>query len=116
MKNISTKYISIFSFFLLLGLTSCDNALDVDLPSNQLSSKTVYASDPTAEAAVNGIYQSMVADFYYNRVHSLLGQTADELVPRTGIANVYSSNEIPDTDGTINGNWGELYKTIYNAN
>ena len=116
MKNISTKYTYIFSFFLLLGITSCDDALDVDLPSNQLSSETVYASDPTAEAAVNGIYQSMVTDFFYNRVHSLLGQTADELVPRTGIANLYSSNEIPETDGTINTNWSELYKTIYNAN
>lgn len=63
MKNISIKYTSIFSFFLLLGITSCDNALDVDLPSNQLSSESVYASEPTAEAAVNGIYQSMVADF-----------------------------------------------------
>lgn len=116
MKNISIKYTSIFSFFLLLGITSCDNALDVDLPSNQLSSESVYASEPTAEAAVNGIYQSMVADFFYNRVHTVLGETADELVPRTGIANIYSSNEIPETDGTINTNWGELYKTIYNAN
>ncbi|WP_121329660.1 RagB/SusD family nutrient uptake outer membrane protein [Flavobacterium sp. 81] len=116
MKNISTKYISIFSFFLLLGLTSCDNALDVDLPSNQLSSESVYSTESTAEAAVNGIYQSMVADFYYYRVHAVLGQTSDELVPRTGIANVFSSNEIPETDGTINTNWGELYKTIYNAN
>jgi hypothetical protein len=116
MKNISTKYTYIFSFFLLLGLTSCDNALDVDLPSNQLSSESVYSTETTAEAAVNGIYQSMVADFYYNRVHSVLGETADELVPRTGIANIYSSNEIPETDGTINSNWGELYKIIYNAN
>ncbi|MFH7018374.1 RagB/SusD family nutrient uptake outer membrane protein [Flavobacterium sp. FlaQc-47] len=116
MKNISTKYTCIFSFFLLLGITSCDDALDVDLPSNQLSSESVYATEATAEAAVNGIYQSMVADFYYSSVHSVLGQTADELVPRTGIANVYSSNEIPETDGTINSNWGELYKTIYNAN
>lgn len=116
MKNFSTKYTYIFSLFLLLGLISCDDALDVDLPSNQLSSENVYSTESTAEAAVNGIYQSMVADFYYNRVHALLGQTADELVPRTGIANVYSSNEIPETDGTINSNWGELYKTIYNAN
>jgi len=116
MKNNSNKYTYIFSFFLLLGITSCDDALDVDLPSNQLSSESVYSSETTAEAAVNGIYQSMVTDFYYNRVHSILGQTADELVPTTGIANVYSSNEIPETDGTINTNWGELYKTIYNAN
>jgi hypothetical protein len=116
MKNISTKYAYIFSFFLLLALAGCEESLEVKLPGNQLSSETVYASDPTAEAAVNGIYQSLVADFYYNRVHSVLGQTADELVPRTGIANVYSSNEIQETDGTINSNWGELYKTIYNAN
>jgi hypothetical protein len=116
MKNISTKYISIFSFFLLLGLTSCDNALDVDLPTNQLSSESVYSTEATAEAAVNGIYQSMVADFYYNRIHSVLGQTADELIPRTGIANIYSSNEIPETEGTINSMWTESYKLIYNAN
>ncbi|GGF24103.1 RagB/SusD family nutrient uptake outer membrane protein [Flavobacterium limi] len=116
MKNISTKYTCIFSLFLVLGLTGCEEALEVELPRNQLSSKTVYTSDPTAEAAVNGIYQSMVADFYYNRIHSVLGQTADELVPTNGLATVYSSNEIQETDGTINTNWGELYKTIYNAN
>ncbi|CAD0002654.1 RagB/SusD family nutrient uptake outer membrane protein [Flavobacterium chungangense] len=116
MKNISTKYTYIFSLFLLLGLAGCEESLEVELPRNQLSSKTVYISDPTAEAAVNGIYQRMVSNFYYNSVHTVLGQTADELVPRTGIANVYSSNEIPDTDGTMNSSWGELYKTIYNAN
>lgn len=116
MKNISTKYTYIFSLFLLLGLAGCEESLEVELPRNQLSSKTVYISDPTAEAAVNGIYQRLVSNFYYNSVHTVLGQTADELVPRTGIANVYSSNEIPDTDGTINSSWGELYKTIYNAN
>ncbi|CAD0002383.1 RagB/SusD family nutrient uptake outer membrane protein [Flavobacterium salmonis] len=116
MTNIATKYTYIFSLFLLLGLAGCEESLEVELPRNQLSSKTVYESDPTAEAAVNGIYQSMVADFYYSTVHAVLGQTADELVPTTGIANVYSSNEIPVTDGTMNGNWGDLYKTIYNAN
>lgn len=116
MKNIFTTYTCIFSLFLLLGLTGCEESLEVDLPRNQLSSETVYESDPTAEAAVYGIYQSLVADFHYNRVHSILGQTADELVPSNGIATVYSSNELQDTDGTINSNWGELYKTIYNAN
>ncbi|OXA95900.1 RagB/SusD family nutrient uptake outer membrane protein [Flavobacterium hercynium] len=116
MKNISTKYTYIFSFFLFVGLTGCDDALDVELPSNQLSSETVYTSDATADAAVNGIYQSMVAGFYYDQVYSILGQTSDELIRTNGLANVYGTNEIPETDGTINSNWGELYKTIYNAN
>lgn len=116
MKNISTKYTYIFSLFLLLGFTGCDDALDVDLPSNQLSSETVYASNTTAEAAVNGIYQSMVASFYYDYMHSVLGQTSDELVPTNGLANVYSSNEITEIDGSMSSMWTELYKTIYNAN
>ncbi|PXY45966.1 RagB/SusD family nutrient uptake outer membrane protein [Flavobacterium hydrophilum] len=116
MKNFSIKYTYIFSFFLLTGLTGCDDMLDVDLPVNELSSENVYVSDPTAEAAVNGIYQSMVASVYYDNLHRILGQTADELIPRTGIANVYSSNEIPDIDGSIGTMWTELYKTIYNAN
>lgn len=116
MKNTATKYTYIFSLFLLLALAGCEESLEVELPRNQLSSKTVYESDLTAEAAVNGIYQSLVTDFYYSTVHAVLGQTADELIPTTGIATVFSSNEIPVTDGTINGNWGELYKTIYNAN
>jgi hypothetical protein len=116
MKNYSTKYTCIVSFFLVIGLTGCDNVLDVDLPSNQLSSSTVYASDPTAQAAVNGIYQSLVASAYYNELHTILGQTSDELIPRTGIANVYSSNEIIENDGLIGSMWGQFYKTIYNAN
>lgn len=116
MKNISTKYISIFSFFLLLGLTGCDSALEVDLPSNQLSSETVYGSDATTEAAVNGIYQSMVTGFYYNQIHSVLGQTSDELVLRSGLTNAYNTNEITEIDGAMSSMWTELYKTIYNAN
>ncbi|MCR4029637.1 MULTISPECIES: RagB/SusD family nutrient uptake outer membrane protein [Flavobacterium] len=116
MKNISTKYIAVFSFSILLGLTSCDSALEVDLPSNQLSSETVYASDATTEAAVNGIYQSMVAGFFYNQVHSILGQTSDELILASGLTNTANTNELIETDGTMSSMWTELYKTVYNAN
>jgi hypothetical protein len=116
MKNISIKHTYIFSFFLLLGLTSCDDMLEVDLPSNELSSTTIYASDPTAEAAVNGIYQSMVTGTYYNYLHTVLGETSDELIPKTQLDNVYTTNEIPVTDGTNGSMWTEFYKTIYNAN
>jgi hypothetical protein len=116
MKNIFTKYTYIFSFFLLAGLTGCDDMLDVDLAVNEISSETVYISDATADAAVNGIYESMVTSFYYNNLHHVLGQTSDELIPKNRIATVYSSNEIEEIDGTIGSMWSELYKTIYNAN
>ncbi|WP_289661260.1 RagB/SusD family nutrient uptake outer membrane protein [Flavobacterium panacagri] len=116
MKNNSIKYSYIFSFFLLMGLTSCDEMLDVDLPSNELSSATIYASDPTAEAAVNGIYNSINVSTYYSSLHYVLGQTSDELIPKTQLVNVYTSNEMIDTDGTTSSMWTEFYKTVYNAN
>jgi hypothetical protein len=116
MKNNSIKYSYIFSFFLLVGLTSCESLLEVELPSSELSSATVYASDATAEAAVNGIYQSMVTLTYYNSLHIIPGQTSDELLPVSLIENVYTTNEIPFTDGTNGSMWTEFYKTIYNAN
>nr|WP_315242212.1 RagB/SusD family nutrient uptake outer membrane protein [uncultured Flavobacterium sp.] len=116
MKKNSLKYTYLFSFFLLIGLTGCDDILEVELPSNEFSSATVYASDPTAEAAVNGIYQSMVSITFYNYLHGTLGQTSDELIPRTGLSNVYITNEILEADGNVSVMWTELYKAIYNAN
>ncbi|WKL50132.1 RagB/SusD family nutrient uptake outer membrane protein [Flavobacterium pectinovorum] len=116
MKNNSIKYTYIFSFFLLMGLTSCESLLEVELPSNELSSATVFGSDATAEAAVNGIYQSMVTTTYYSALHTIPGQTSDELLPVSLIENVYTTNEIPITDGSNGTMWTELYKTIYNTN
>ncbi|KUJ61421.1 hypothetical protein AR687_13375 [Flavobacteriaceae bacterium CRH] len=116
MKNNSIKYTYIFSFFLLIGLTGCDDMLEVDIPINELSSETVYASDPTAEAAVNGIYQSMVTVSYYNSLYIIPGQTSDELILKTLLSNPYTTNEIIDTDSSISTMWTEFYKTIYNAN
>ncbi|WP_281638255.1 RagB/SusD family nutrient uptake outer membrane protein [Flavobacterium marginilacus] len=116
MKNNFIKHTYIFSFFLLIGLTSCDNLLEVDVPSEQLSAQTVYASEPTAEAAVNGIYQSMVKISYYNSLNIVLGQTSDEFIPKTLLSSVYTTNEIIDTDSSISTMWTEFYKTIFNAN
>ncbi|AWK06659.1 RagB/SusD family nutrient uptake outer membrane protein [Flavobacterium crocinum] len=116
MKNNSIKYIYIFSFFLLIGLTGCDDMLEAELPINELSSEVVYASDPTAEATINGIYQSMVTNTYYNSLHTILGQTSDELILKTQLSNVYTTNEMIDTDSSAGTMWTEFYKTIYNAN
>lgn len=116
MKNNSIKYTYIFSFFLLIGLTGCDDMLEAELPINELSSEVVYASDPTAEATINGIYQSMVTNTYYNSLHTILGQTADELILKTLLSNVYTTNEMIETDNSAGAMWTDFYKTIYNAN
>lgn len=116
MKNNSIKYTYIFSFFLLAALASCDSLLEVELPSNELSSTTIYASDPTAEAAVNGIYQSMLTYPFYGSLHVDLGEASDELILKTQNQNVYTSNEIPVNDGNNGSSWAAFYKTVFNAN
>ena len=114
-KGIKTlKYLS--TGFLLFAAMSCDNMLDVNLPTSELDSSTIYQSDETAEAAVNGIYASMVTSTYYNALHTVLGETSDELVLNTLLDNVYTSNEIPVDDSYMSSMWTELYKTIYDAN
>lgn len=117
MKNNSIKYIYIFSFFLLIGLTSCDEMLDVEIPINQLESENIYVSDNTAEATVNGIYQSMVTGLtFVNNIHYMPGETSDELILRSQLTDVYNTNEIIETDGGVIAMWSDFYKTIYNAN
>ncbi|OMQ07799.1 RagB/SusD family nutrient uptake outer membrane protein [[Flexibacter] sp. ATCC 35103] len=116
MKNNSITFRYIFSFLLLTGFTGCEEILDVELPSSEFSSSTVYATDATAEAAVNGIYQSMVTNTFYGSLHITLGQTSDELILKTQLNNVFGTNEITTEDGEMNSMWTSFYKTIYNAN
>lgn len=117
MKNNSIKYTYIFSFFLLLGLTGCDEMLEVEIPINQMESENIYVSDATAEATVNGIYQSMVTGLtFVSNIHYVPGETSDELILRTQLTDVYTTNEITEIDGTMLAMWTDFYKTIYNAN
>ncbi|CAD0005346.1 RagB/SusD family nutrient uptake outer membrane protein [Flavobacterium chungangense] len=117
MKNNSIKYTYIFSFFLLMGLTGCDEMLEVEIPKEQLESENIYLSDATAEATVNGIYQSMVTGLtFVNSIHYMPGETSDELILRSQLTDVYTTNEIIETDGSVSGMWTDFYKTVYNAN
>jgi len=117
MKNNSIKYTYIFSFFLLLGLTGCDEMLEVEIPREQLESENIYVSDATAEATVNGIYQSMVTGLsFVSNIHYMPGETSDELILRTQLTDVYNTNEIQEIDSGVIAMWTDFYKTIYNAN
>ncbi|MGO4770383.1 RagB/SusD family nutrient uptake outer membrane protein [Flavobacterium sp. W22_SRS_FK3] len=117
MKNNSIKYTYIFSFFLLLGLTGCDEMLEVEIPKQQMESENIYVSEVTAEATINGIYQSMVTGLsFVSNIHALPGETSDELILRSQLTDVYTTNEIIETDGSVSAMWTDFYKTIYNAN
>ncbi|UII24720.1 RagB/SusD family nutrient uptake outer membrane protein [Fulvivirga maritima] len=116
MKSIYTLKKYILIALALVVLSGCEDMIEVDLPNSELSANTVYVSDITTEAAVNGIYQSLVNNTNYNLLHTLPGQTSDELIINSLVPNVYTSNQILDTDGSISGVWNNLYNAIYNAN
>lgn len=100
-----------------MGLTGCDEILEVEIPIDQLASETVFVSDPTAEATVNGIYQSMVTGLSYSSsLHYVPGETSDEFILRSELTDVYNTNELTEFDGPIGSMWTDFYKTIYNAN
>ncbi len=100
-----------------MGLTSCDEMLEVDIPINQIMSEKVYTSDQTAEATVYGIYQSMITGgSFTNNLHYMPGETSDELILRSQLTDAYVTNEIIETDGPNGTMWTDFYKTIYNAN
>ncbi len=100
----------------LLFIYSCDDLLDVDLPKSEMSSATIFTSDETAEAAVNGMYQGLVSPTFYNYLHAVPGETSDELIPKLLAGNEYTENDIEVEDGNISSMWDNFYKVIYYAN
>lgn len=108
----------LFSFF-----GSCEQFIEVDVPSNQLITKTVFEDDLTARAAVLGLYAKLgysggpfSGGFYGFSL--LCGLSADELA-------YYNLNEerlqfyenaILETSSVISTIWNESYSYIYYCN
>jgi len=122
----STK-INIYNYalhFVLIGLSyGCSNFTDVDLPSSQLTSGTVFEEKATANAAMADIYskirESGVLTGYPSGICSQLGLYADELkyygTSGSGPANFYN-NSLFEADPQIKESWNSSFNQIYSAN
>ena len=107
---------------LLLG-SSCDSFVEVDLPSSQLTSTTVFEEPATANAAMTDIYAKLRDDgLLTGNVSGMcvaLGAYTDELDyygATVGGTQFFYNNTLLSTDGTIAGWWNASYNTIYAAN
>lgn len=102
--------------------SSCKKFVQVQPPSDQLSSDLVFSSDNTAIATITGIYSQMMNDGsqFCSVYTSLFGSlAADELYYYTpGTRDEFTKNEITlSNHSTIEtGFWNPAYRYVYAAN
>lgn len=108
---------------LLAGLTSCDDFVQVDLPTSQLPADAVFEDRVTANAAMADIYADMRDTGLLNGgttgISYLLGNYADELQfygGASGAAWEFHNNVVLPSNATAQGWWTAAYNQIYAAN
>lgn len=113
----------LLAFGVLLMIISCDSFVEVELPSSQLTSVTVFEEYATANAAMTDIYSKLrdkgLLTGNGSGINAALGTYADELDyygGTSGGTNFFYNNTILASDGTIQGWWSESYNQIYAAN
>lgn len=119
-KNINR--IRLFTLgMMVLFFASCENYLDVPLPSNSLFIDSGFANDKAVAATVNGVMSQMTQNRYFegtNGVGHLTGLYSDELTNNTTIASYlpYYQNALTATQSGAPAFWSNLYKVIYYDN
>ncbi|RAV29192.1 RagB/SusD family nutrient uptake outer membrane protein [Sinomicrobium soli] len=105
---------------------SCEDLVDVDMPSTTFMDRaTVYEDAGTAEAALRGVYESMqrTSNLFYeggfNGSQAALGLASGELYhpqANNAILLQYEENNILADNSYVQGIWQSLYSLIYQAN
>ncbi|GAQ15695.1 putative outer membrane protein [Myroides odoratimimus] len=121
-----TKHLFILYLFVLPILsTSCENAIQVDMPNNQMGTDDIYKDISTTKAALATLYSNFRDASIFTGQSTGLGTVmsmyTDEL---TSFSEINSSlgtfdifnNSIRANNPTINSLWNSSYKNIYAIN
>ncbi|WP_294297427.1 RagB/SusD family nutrient uptake outer membrane protein [uncultured Chryseobacterium sp.] len=109
---------------LLLTMASCENLVEVDFPSNQISTQLVFQDVQTANAALAGLYAGLWEDSPVSGgargAGALLGIYADDLESHaTSVVNaeydLYRNIQIDD-NVAVYAYWTSAYQKVYQAN
>ncbi|SOD17719.1 RagB/SusD family nutrient uptake outer membrane protein [Pedobacter xixiisoli] len=116
------KLIIIYVLTVITAATSCKDFISVGPPTNKLASSTVFLTEETATAAINGLYITLSGTNLYfasGGTTAYLGLYSDELIYTSTNANItefYNGNLSP-TNGLVNFNfWEKPYQIINQAN
>ncbi len=105
-------------------MTSCENLVEVDDPTNQIGTAQVFEDLQTANTALAGLYadlrdQSIITGGSYYGAGALLGSYADDLdcyfYDQNGVVDLYNNQQQP-TNSTIETVWETAYQQVYYAN
>ena len=107
----------------LILISGCDSFVEVDLPTSQLTSVTVFEEKGTANAAMISIYSKLrdggLLTGNGSGMSAALGAYSDELDyygGTTGGTHFFYNNTLLPTNGTIGGWWSDSYNQIYSVN
>ena len=111
------KYILALPLAAVLGLTACEDYLDV-APSNTLTTDSFWGSPYQAEQGLNGIYHDLVPMAYHT--YYLADIPSDETYGEWDTERTWSTLCVHDHNITaldeLNGAWTDYYEAIAHAN
>lgn len=116
--KLNIKLLLIITF----ALASCEKLINVDLPTNQLISSSVYEDEFLAEASVKGIYSVMrlggISSGSNAGLSLLCGLSSDELIYSSTdeFFEQFYTNSILSTNPKLPNLWNTTYSTIYKCN
>ncbi|MBO0353535.1 RagB/SusD family nutrient uptake outer membrane protein [Muricauda ruestringensis] len=116
---------SIIAITLVLCALSCDDFVEVDVPTNKLTVESVFDSDETARSAMQGIYNELFRSASFcnggsNSVTALAGLSADEIFTLNTATDLgyleFQENEILPNNTANLSLWSSAYNIVYMAN
>ncbi|MBZ9730768.1 RagB/SusD family nutrient uptake outer membrane protein [Salegentibacter sp. JZCK2] len=121
MKN-KTIFRSLSVFAISLMLISCEDFVEVETPGYKLDSEAVFASDQTAQSALDGIFNQLFNTSFVNggnqSVTFTAGLSADNFSVTTTTQEVveFHQNQIIPTNSYNLTLWSGAYNMIYMVN
>ncbi|RNL87740.1 RagB/SusD family nutrient uptake outer membrane protein [Sinomicrobium pectinilyticum] len=125
MKKINSYYVNriygAIIFLVLCIFLSCEDFVEINPPSDELISETVFVNDENAIAAIRGTYYELKNGFGRGNSTSLtvLGainaDDLDYLSTNVDFLGFYDALLIPE-NSWIDNNWKSLYQVIYQTN
>lgn len=116
------KYITKAVFLMALALVSCENYLEIEPPTNQLTGKLMFEDAATVNAAFVHIYSELRETGFTNGTITglsyLMGHYTDELELYANFPGVqtYSNNNVLPSDSSTKQLWNTGYRLIYASN
>lgn len=109
---------AILVIIVIVYATSCKKFLEVDPPTNQLSTQKVYKDSVSTLSAFNGLYGGLVSgpSGWIGNTAVIGSLASDELNLVTGGFQDFSTNNLQTNNTDLGAMWSGLYQNIYQCN